>query len=84
MSGISGTQSPPIEDSEPMGRSSVGGGPVKGVPDREQRAQYFDDAPKGDTKATRSNNLMEAAPTASGPVKDMSSKEMRSALGKEA
>ncbi len=41
MSGIgSGTQSPPLEATGkhiPMGVSAVGGGPVEGVPDAEQR-----------------------------------------------
>ncbi|KAF9027955.1 hypothetical protein BDZ89DRAFT_1066504 [Hymenopellis radicata] len=45
MSGIgSGTQSPPLEatgEHKPMGVSAVGGGPVEGVLDAEQRKEYF-------------------------------------------
>ncbi|KAH9039200.1 hypothetical protein EDB84DRAFT_1478054, partial [Lactarius hengduanensis] len=37
-----GTQSPPLEDHEPMGVSSIRGGNAGGIPDRLQRSQYFD------------------------------------------
>lgn len=37
-----GTQSPPLEDHEPMGVCSIRGGNAGGIPDRLQRSQYFD------------------------------------------
>ncbi|KAH9171351.1 hypothetical protein EDB89DRAFT_1972122 [Lactarius sanguifluus] len=37
-----GTQSPPLEDHEPMGACSIRGGNAGGIPDRLQRSQYFD------------------------------------------
>nr|VWO95342.1 dTDP-4-dehydrorhamnose reductase (EC [Ganoderma boninense] len=36
-----GTQSPPCIDQEPMGVCSIRGDKPKSVPDREQRAEYF-------------------------------------------
>ncbi|KAI0000201.1 hypothetical protein BJV74DRAFT_822180 [Russula compacta] len=41
-SSIGGTQSPPLEDCQPMGACSIEGGNVGGIPDRQQRSQYFD------------------------------------------
>ncbi|KAI0252479.1 hypothetical protein BJV78DRAFT_1200923 [Lactifluus subvellereus] len=37
-----GTQSPPLEDHVPMGACSIRGGNAGGIPDRQQRSQYFD------------------------------------------
>ncbi|KAI0266064.1 hypothetical protein BC834DRAFT_969594 [Gloeopeniophorella convolvens] len=98
-----GTQSPPLEDSHPLGASSIKGGNAGGVPDREQRSQYFDepaqpnpvesvptasDAVRGqpiDLDALepahdpQPASLFETAPTASGPFKKMSDKDIRSA-----
>ncbi|KAI9507581.1 hypothetical protein F5148DRAFT_1376434 [Russula earlei] len=39
---IGGTQSPPLEDCHPMGACSIKGGNAGGIPDRQQRSDYFD------------------------------------------
>ena len=39
--GISGTQSPAMQDCEPMGASSIRGGNAGGVPDSQQRARSY-------------------------------------------
>ncbi|ETW78044.1 hypothetical protein HETIRDRAFT_454102 [Heterobasidion irregulare TC 32-1] len=62
--GISGTQSPAMQDCEPMGASSIRGGNAGGVPDSQQRAQYFED-----TEAAPHPTM--AAPTASAAVRNL-------------
>ncbi|KAF8474489.1 hypothetical protein DFH94DRAFT_762694 [Russula ochroleuca] len=39
---VGGTQSPPPDDCHPMGVCSIEGGNAGGIPDRQQRSQYFD------------------------------------------
>ncbi|KAI0322856.1 hypothetical protein OF83DRAFT_1167149 [Amylostereum chailletii] len=62
--GVTGTQSPPLSDSQPMGASSVRGGNAGGISDREQRAQYFDEQQpqpgKGAGDTTSSNAFHDA------------------------
>ncbi|KAI0066853.1 hypothetical protein BV25DRAFT_1897148 [Artomyces pyxidatus] len=91
--GISGTQSPPLEDSTPLGVSSIKGDPVKGKSDLEQRApyaeaEYFGTANstevKDDTQKAKPTNVFEVpwktAPTGSGAFKEMSNEEIREAM----
>ncbi|TFY63327.1 hypothetical protein EVG20_g6357 [Dentipellis fragilis] len=83
--GISGTQSPPIEDAEPMGASSIRGGNAGGVPDREQRAQYFDDTEREKTTSkslasephapAKGTNLWESAPSSSEAMRKLNSEQ---------
>ncbi|EIM89074.1 uncharacterized protein STEHIDRAFT_154763 [Stereum hirsutum FP-91666 SS1] len=65
----SGTQSPPLQDNEPMGASSIKGGNAGAVPDREQRGAYFDKADQSSGKEVK--NVMETAPTASDAVRNL-------------
>lgn len=39
ISSTGGTQSPPLEDCQPMGACSIKGGNVGGIPDRQQRSR---------------------------------------------
>ncbi|KAF7792324.1 hypothetical protein EIP86_003360 [Pleurotus ostreatoroseus] len=38
---LGGTQSPPLQDPEPLGVSNMRGDKPQGVPDAKQREQYF-------------------------------------------
>ncbi|KAA1472561.1 hypothetical protein DENSPDRAFT_930370 [Dentipellis sp. KUC8613] len=83
--GISGTQSPPIEDAEPMGASSIRGGNAGGVPDRVQRAQYFDGPENEKTTSkpltseplapAKGTNLWESAPSNSEPMRKLNNEQ---------
>ncbi|KAI0298693.1 hypothetical protein B0F90DRAFT_1731792 [Multifurca ochricompacta] len=67
-----GTQSPPSEDHHPMGASSIKGGNVGGIPDRQQRSrplsksshypEYFDPPEQGQEQTQAQYNPTEAHP----------------------
>ncbi|KAI9458657.1 hypothetical protein BJY52DRAFT_419138 [Lactarius psammicola] len=65
-----GTQSPPLEDHEPMGVCSIRGGNAGGIPDRLQRSQYFD------SPESREQEPAKAATKVEQPRGDMSTTDI--------